>query len=273
MSNHFLEKEDYEEPCCPLKRRTDVMPIPTMRVMEKLDEYLGRNDYVSAEKHLKYWLAEAVAGNDERGKITVLNEQIGLYRKLGREKECMEAIDAVLALSAEAGMENTASFGTTLVNVATGYKAFGKAEKAIPFFEKARTVYEAVLPPQDGRLGGLYNNMALALAEVNDFCGAEKLYNKALEVMAKQAHGEAEMAITYLNMADLTAAEFGEEIGGKRIREYVEKAEKLLDTPSLPRNGYYAFVCEKCAPSFGYYGYRLAEQKFMQRAREIYERS
>lgn len=273
INNDYLKKEDYEEPCCPLNMNPNIVSIPITRVMEKLDEYFSRNDYQSAEKHLKYWLAEAVTGNDVRGKLTILNEQIGLYRKIGKEKECFEAIDAVLALCEKSDMENTAVLGTTLVNVATGYKAFGKADMALPIYEKARSIYESVLTPQDERLGGLYNNMALALTELNDFRGAEDLYNKALEVMSKQKHGQAEMAITYLNIADLIAAEFGEEAGEKRIRECVEKAEELLDTQSLPRNGYYAFVCEKCAPSFGYYGYFLAEQKFMKCAREIYERS
>ncbi|MGM9657719.1 MAG: tetratricopeptide repeat protein [Eubacteriales bacterium] len=275
INNDFLKKEDYEEPCCLLNMNPtpQVTHIPTTRVIAKLDEYFSRNDYQSAERHLKYWRAEAAAGNDIRGEITVLNEQIGIYRKTGKEKECFEAIDAVLALSEENDMENTAAFGTILVNIATGYKAFGKADKALPVYEKARSIYESVLAPQDERLGGLYNNMALALVDLNDFRRAEDLYNKALEVMSKQEHGEAEMAITYLNIADLVAAEEGEEAGEKRIRDCIDKAEELLDTESLPRNGYYAFVCEKCAPSFGYHGYFLAEQKFSNRAREIYERS
>ena len=49
-------------------------------------------------------------------------------------------------------------------------------------------------------------------------------------------------------------------------------AGKLLDTESLPRNGYYAFVCEKCAPVFGYYGFLQTEQELNRRAREIHNR-
>ena len=46
-----------------------------------------------------------------------------------------------------------------------------------------------------------------------------------------------------------------------------------INTESLPRDGYYAFVCEKCAPVFGYYGYFLTEQELNRRAREIYDRA
>lgn len=273
MGKSFLLKEDYEEPCCPLNMKRDVTPIPTRRVMDKLDEYLNRNDYPAAERHLRYWLTEADVGNDMRGKLTILNEQIGLYRKTGKEQECMEAIESALSLVDTLGMENTITLGTTLINAATGYSAFGKTEKALPLYQKAQTVYELVLKPNDGRLGGLYNNMALALMELGDYRRAEALYGKALEIMAEQEHGEAEMAITYLNLADLITAEFGAAANKERIDAYLAEAEKLLEAENLPRDGYYAFVCDKCAPIFGYYGYSTIEQKLKQRAREIYERS
>lgn len=273
MNNTPLQKEDYEEPCCPLNMKPNITRIPIKRVMEKLDEYFSRNDYVSAENHLSYWLKEADAGNDMRGKLTILNEQIGLYRKVGKEKECMDAIDSVLSLSSALKIENTVSFGTTLVNAATGKKSFGKNEEALALYEKAKVIYESNLDSNDSRLGGLYNNMALALTETGKYREAETLFYKALEVMSKQQYGEMEMAITYLNLADLVYAELGAEASEEKIGEYIEKAEQLLDTDSLPRSGYYAFVCEKCAPTFGYYGYFLTQQKFAQRAREIYERS
>ena len=57
------------------------------------------------------------------------------------------------------------------------------------------------------------------------------------------------------------------------VQEYMDLALELLDTPTLPRNGYYAFVCEKCAPAFGYYGYFMAEEDLKKRAKDIYERN
>ena len=39
------------------------------------------------------------------------------------------------------------------------------------------------------------------------------------------------------------------------------------------RDGYYAFVCEKCASVFGYFGYFVYEKELEKRARDIYERS
>lgn len=251
----------------------EVKPIPVGRVIEKLDSYLDRDDYAAAERHLRYWLAEADAGNDRRGKLTVLNEQIGLYRKAGNEAECLRAVSDALTLADSMDMERSVTYGTTLINAATGYKAFGKAEEALPLYRKAKTIYEAELDADDGRLGGLYNNMAAAQTDLREFREAEELYHRAIAIMEKQENGALEVAVTCLNLADLIAAERGLEAGAEEIEKQLMKTEELLDTESLPRNGYYAFVCEKCAPVFGYYGYFLTERELMRRAREIYDRA
>ena len=271
--NDFLSKDDYEEPRCLLDMHPEVTPIPVGRIIEKLDSYLDRNDCDAAERHLRYWLSEADACHDMRGKLTVLNELIGLYRKTGKESECLCVISDALFLADSMDVEESITYGTTLINAATGYKAFGKAEAALPLYRKARSIYESTLDPDDGRLGGLYNNMALALTDLKEFREAEELYYKAISVMEKQENGSLEVAVTCLNLADLVCSESGFEAGEKEIEKYLMKAEKLLYTESLPRDGYYAFVCEKCAPVFAYYGYFLTEQELHRRAGEIYERA
>ena len=126
-------------------------------------------------------------------------------------------------------------------------------------------------PENDGRLGGLYNNMALALTSCGRWTEAKEMFLKALRVMEQQEHGEPEQAITWLNMADALEAELGPEEAAEYTGEYLDRAAELLDTPDLPRNGYYAFVCEKCAPVFGHYGYFAEEAELRKRVEEIRE--
>ena len=123
---------------------------------------------------------------------------------------------------------------------------------------------------------------------------ALELYEKALLIMAEVPDGELEQAITYLNMANTVEALLGMEEGESRINELVEKAEDLMEAKSeellgkddallvaesedgptayflsrqmRSRLGYYAFVCEKCAPTFSYYGYFLAAEKLKDRS-------
>ena len=53
----------------------------------------------------------------------------------------------------------------------------------------------------------------------------------------------------------------------------LDKAQKVLNENYSETDGNYAFVCEKCAPTFGYYGRFLYENELKERARVIYERS
>ena len=90
--------------------------------------------------------------------------------------------------------------------------------------------------------------------------------------MEKVPNGVLEQAITCLNRANAIEDEKGLEEGESSINALLDEAEQLLDTPSVPRNGYYAFVCEKCAPTFSYYGYFLTAEDLKRRAEEIYGR-
>lgn len=273
-----IKPEDYLEPTCPFcvdayQKDRPVHRIDLCRMMEKLDEYLGRNDYAAAERHLNFWLSEARFNNDDQGALSVLNELMGLHRKCGHETQAMEAVRDGLALLDSLDLEGTVTAGTTFVNAATVYKAFGKAAEALPLYRKAREIYEQHLSREDGRLGGLYNNMALALVDEKQYEEARRYYEKALDVMANVRYGQLEQAITYLNLADLATAELGLLESEEQVNDYLNRAEALLETPEVPRNGYYAFVCEKCAPTFRYFGRFAYADELKQRSDEIYERS
>ena len=246
--------------------------ISTQRVLDKLDDYFSRNDYDGAERHLLYWLGEARAISDNRSGLLFLNELAGLYRKLTREEDAIRTVGELLDLIALMGIENNIGAGTTYINCATVYKAFGRAEEALPLFEKAKNVYEKELKPDDKRFGGLFNNMALALVDLERYSEAYELYEKAISVMQESADGDLEVAITYLNIASAKKAELGAVECEAEVREYIEKAMKIFDEHEV-RDGYYAFVCEKCASVFGYFGYFLYEKDLSKRARDIYERS
>lgn len=271
-----LEKEDYIEPNCVLcgkpGEEAAAEPVPVGRILDKLREYEDRNDWEGVERHLKYWLAEAEANRDERGQLMLNNELMGYYRKQGKQDEAFYHADRATELIRKLGMEDTVTAGTTWVNAGTVREAFGDPVGGLEFFEMARANYEKNLPENDARLGGLYNNMALALTVCGRYDEAENMFRRAITVMEKQEHGEPEQAITWLNMADAAEAALGAEAAEEKVEEYLDRAEELLNTESLPRNGYYAFVCEKCAPVFGHYGYFATEAELMRRAKEIHER-
>jgi tetratricopeptide (TPR) repeat protein len=240
------------------------------RILSKLDEHLGKNDYSSAEKHLLYWLGEAERGCDNKTEILILNELMGLYRKLGRRDEALSMASSALSKTEALGIETQVGAATTFLNAATVYKAFGEPERSLPLFIKARAIYETELEASDARLGGLYNNMALTFVDLGRFGEAYELYKKAISIMEKQENGALEVAITHLNVASAKEAELGLLDAEEAISIQLERAKELLEA-NKKNDGYYAFVCEKCASVFGYYGYFLYENELKERARSIYE--
>ena len=241
------------------------------RILSKLDEYLNKNDYSSAERHLKYWLTEAEQSGDHRTELLIMNELMGLMRKLGRRDEALDCVDRALSKIEKLGIGDQVGAATTFLNSATVCKAFGMADRSIPLFEKAKRIYESKLEKDDGRLGGLYNNMALSLSDLSRFSEAKELFDKAIEIMNSNG-SYLEVAITLLNLATMTENELGLENACERIEDYLSEAKELLDSWEK-RNGYYAFVCDKCASVYGYYGHFAYENELKERVRSIYERT
>ena len=239
------------------------------RLLGRLDSLLDKNDYVGAEKHLLYWRDEAEASSNYSVELTVLNELMGLYRKLGKEKEALECVGAALELIEKQGIGHQVGAATAFLNCATVYKAFGRAAESISLFEKAKAIYEKELSSNDSRLGGLYNNMGLALVDLGRFGEADAMYRSAISVMEKAESGDLEVAITYLNMASAAEAELGLLDADEKICDLLDRAEALLEGHG-DRNGYYAFVCEKCASVFDYYGRFVYAKELYERSKRIY---
>lgn len=271
-----IAPEDYEEPRCPLTtpkndKSAHIVRIPTDRVIERLDQYLYSRNTAAAERHLLYWLSEAEAGGDTHGRITVTNELMGLYRNTERRENAYKYAGEGLKLIEDGGYEGRLVSATTYINAATVYKTFGESDKAYPLYLRAKDIYERELDPSDERLGGLYNNMALALADLGMYDDACGLYRRAIEIMKNTARGGIEAAISYLNMANAYEGKLGLEAAAEEIESCLAKAEELLDADKNRRDGYYAYVCDRCAPTYRYYGYFAYADELGERSRSIYE--
>lgn len=237
------------------------------RILAKLDEYTHKNDYVSAERHLLYWLEE------KRGTAAVLtlyNELLGVYRKTAQEENALRTVNNALQAVDLLGLNSTVTAGTTYLNAATVLHAFDRAEQALPLFERAKGIYEKELAPSDTRLGGLYNNMGTALVTLRRFADADVLYKKAIDIMNAKGDGDLEIAVTLLNMASAVEAEKGTVDGEEEISALLDEAKALLEAHKA-RDGYYAFVLSKAAPVYSYFGHFRYAKELEERSGRIYE--
>lgn len=249
------------------------MSADITRILSKLDGLFARKEYAEAERLLRYWEAEGERSGDDKVYYLAVNEQMGLYRKLGRKDDALSAVRKMLRYLDRSGRRMSIEGATALLNAGTVYKAFEKSEEALPFFEEAAFVYEELLKPDDKRLAGLYNNMSSALSDTGRLDEALELCEKALGILAKKPGNEAEEAITYLNMTAMYEARDGREKAETDIEHCLTEAwKKLMAAAPVTEEGYLAFVYEKCAPTFGYYGWFMAGNELQKRAEEIYER-
>ncbi len=274
----MIDKFDYAEPRCALcdgedfyypKQDAPLGTVPVSRVIEKVDGLFDHNDYAEAGRLLEFWQKEAVELRDKRGQLAIESELVGYYRKQNMREKGLDCCARALDLVEELGQGGMASGATVLINCATAYKAFGQAAAAMPLYRRAESVYNQTLAADDPRFGGLYNNMALALVDLGDYSGAEKAYWFALSVMELAPRGQAECAITYINMAHMYEA-WGRT---DKIQGCMEQAGALLTSEELPHDGYYAFVLGKCAPSFGYFGDGARCEEMKKEAEAIYARA
>lgn len=270
-----LLPEDYTEPRCLLdmsrNKERATARVPVERILKKLDEYVGKRDNEAAERHLKYWLAEAEADGDDHGRLTLLNEFMGFYRKANMKDDAYKFADIALRTIEDEGRDGSIVSATTYINAATVYKTFDDSERAYPLFCRAREIYEAKLPQNDGRLGGLYNNMALALADLGRYVEAKELYRRAISVTLDGDGDTIDAATSYMNMANAIEADAGLLDGADEIEDCLACAEAVLDAASDRQDTYYAYVCERCAPGLAYYGHFAASREIAERAKRIYE--
>lgn len=257
---------------CGYKHQDPDEPIGTIkvsRVIEKLDKLFSCNDMAGAGRLLEYWRNEAFSLRDKRGELSVVNEQLGYFRKTGEKEKALQAVARSLELIAQLDIWDTVSSATIFLNAATTLKAFGRSEEALPLYENTLAIYRENLPEKDLRFGGFYNNYALALTDLGRYQEAEDCYKAALEIVLPDKKGRLDGAVTYVNMAHLY--EVWEE-KNQSIPVCLEKGLEILNDKGIAQNGYYAFVLSKCAPSYGHFGMAAVAERLSRLSEEIYAR-
>lgn len=271
-----MDRKDYTESCCPFDSSMytglpDTAPcpvsLPVRDVIEELDRLYEQGREDEAQGYLESWQEKAAQSGDWRAELSFTSELLGQYRRSGDGEKSLAAVDRALRLIRERRMGQTLSGATVLLNAATTLKCFGRAAESLPVFRHVSRVYADRLDPGDYRFAGLYNNMALSCADVEDYEGAERYFKLALKIMEGCENPGNDMAVSYCNMAEMYAKQDMED---ERIEQCMERAWELLNDDKLPQDGYHAFTISKCAPTFDYFGYFLYAKELKERAEKIY---
>lgn len=232
------------------------------RFFEELDSYFDKNDTAGVDAYLTTSLQTAKEEEDYAAYISICNEMIGFYRSVSAFEKAYMAAEDVLLLMEELNLEESEHFATTLLNAATAYSAGGDFTQAMRFYRQTVQIYEKLLPPEDDRWAGLYNNMSILLEKMDENEEAADCAKKALAVIEKQEAGSAQTATTLTNLALICFKLSKNEEAKAHLSRAIALFEKDAAAPNEHYSGALAGMGEACFRD-GYY----------ERALSYYERA
>lgn len=274
-----------------------------------LDTFFENNEIDKIDSFLVSSLAQAKEEEDYAAYISICNEMIGFYRSTSAFEKAYVASEDVLLLMEELKLDHTEHFATTLLNAATAYRAAGDYAQALRFYRQALQIYEGMIPSDDYRYAGLYNNMSILLEKMDENEEAIDCASKALAITEKMEGGEIQTAVTLTNMAlvyfklsdnqeakrlleralsifEKDGEGVDEHYSGAlagmgeacyRMEEYdkaLEYYEKALDKVKLHygENASYGVLCENCAAVCERMGDVNRQKRYIEKAREVLEK-
>ena len=239
------------------------------KIIAECDKLFNSGNSAGVEELLLASLTEAESSNDKTLQLFILSELMGHYRMQGDTEKSLLAVKRGTELLAALPELDNISAGTILINAGTALSAANEFDKALEIYRQAEQHYNGVLNKDDYLWAGLFNNMASVYLAKKDFSAAENCYFQALDILKSQEKF-ADCAVSCLNLAQVYAARDKHD---PLISTMLESAMEFLDLPALPRDGYYAHTCKKCAPGFAALGRLDLENELESRAKEIYERN
>ena len=127
--------------------------------LSRLDTLLHQCKLDEAEVCLTQAIAQAQAEQDMESESSCATSRSGFTGTAASSPGAGTAAKA-RALFENAGDTHSISYATTLLNCANAYRAAGKYQDAFAAFETVQQLYDALLPPTDGRVASLWNNPA-----------------------------------------------------------------------------------------------------------------
>lgn len=235
------------------------------RFIEKLDSHFKSNDLEGAKKTILFWESEAKALNDERALLSILNEGLGLFRRLSdRENALRVADEASMLLKA---MPEGASKAVILTNLATTLSAFEKPEQSIKYYSLAEDIYKNSSQKISFEFAALLNNKSSALSSLKRYDEAETCLENAIEILKAVKERDCEIALSLLGIAHI---KFEKGSSNEEIEPLLDLAWEYINSDGQKRDSNYAFIISKCAPSYRFFSRDLEADALEEVAKEIY---
>lgn len=236
-------------------------------LLRQIDRLLEENKGAQAQALMEESLERALQSGDRNSAVTLLNELIGFCRETGQTEKSYYYGEAVLNILQDMGLAGTLPFATSVLNIASAYRAGGRLEDAMTCYLAVEQIYRQVLEPDDMLIASLYNNKALLYQEMGDFENACVYLEQALEIALRHPECYYEQASSYANLA-ATCLQLGRE---EQAVDCFQKAIALFETHGVRDAHYWAALSSLAAYLFRKGEYERAEEYFVKAMRGIEE--
>ena len=242
--------------------------INISRFIAKLDSCFDRNDLKAAKECIEYWEKEARETGDDRALLTVLNEAVGFYRRTQKRGKALAAMGESLTLVDKLGLPDKLSGATIYINAATTLSFFGKEEEGLQLYDKAARCYEIERHTETYEYAALLNNKAGTLNALKRYDEAERDWVQAIEILKEIGGHAGEIAISLVMLAHLTFDR--DDTSYEKVEKILDEAWEYINSDDQPKDGNYAYVLRKCAPSFEYFQRSDEAEAMREVAKDIY---
>lgn len=231
------------------------------KILNELDSLFASGQSEKAGEFLTSAYKTAITENDLSSALTILNELIGYYRVTTQFEKAKQAIQSIDKLICKMNLSDTVTEGTSLLNIATIYRAMGDIESAEKCYMKAEKIYFSQLDETDYRMAGLYNNMSLMYQEQERFEEAAEYLRKAMNVITRIPGAEIETAVTHTNLGQIycRTEQFD------KAEAELDRAEEIFIQTDINDEHYSGLASAK-----GYLFYQLGEYK---KSADYYEKA
>lgn len=231
------------------RKEVDIGMLEIEKILEQADKYFEENRGEEAEKLMLESVERAVREQDDGSVLQLLNELLGYYRETGQETNALRMAEQSIAQAERMGLEGTVPYATTLLNVASACRVFGRLRESMDYYFQVREIYDSLLEPDSMFMAGLKNNMALLYQEMGDYNKAKENLLEALEIVKKKG-AIYEIGVSCANLAG-TCMQMGQP---EEAREYALKSMEVFREAGIEDNHYAA-----AQSAMGTYYYRKGD--------------
>lgn len=196
-------------------------------IIKKADALLEENRGEEAEKLMLDSAGQAAREQDDGSLLQLLNELLGYYRETSRTEEARKIGEQAVFLAKRMGLQGTAPYATTLLNVATVCRAGGRLQESLEYYREVQLLYDKLFPEDNMLKASLQNNLSLLYQEMGEYGKAKACQERALAIVrenngAGREDRSYEEAVTCANLAATCAQLEQWEEAGRFARESVE---------------------------------------------------